>query len=137
VPSFLSDEWVRTFNDLAAEVVVPEPGEDAALGARRGRFALRQVVTGGPDGDLVRTLRVDGDRVSMDAGDGDGPEAEVTVVLGWDDAVALSLGTFSPADAMAAGRIRVRGDLGVLAAGQAALAAVGDAIEPLRAETTY
>ncbi len=131
---FLSEEWVGEFNRLAAGVDVPEPGDEAALAARRGSFAMRQVVTGGPDGDVTCTLRVAGPRVTMDrSGTGD---AEVTMILAWEDAVALSQGSFSPADAVAAGRVRVRGDLGVLAAGQAALTAVGEALGPLRADTT-
>lgn len=137
MPRFLSPQWVEEFNQLVAAVTLPEPDGDAALAVRDGCFSLRQVVTGGPEGETVRTLRVEGGRVWMEADPDATADPDVTVALTWDDAVALSLGTFSPAEALAGGRIRVRGDLGVLAAGQAALAAAAGALEPLRADTTY
>jgi hypothetical protein len=137
VPRFLSPPWVEEFNRLVATVDVPEPDDDAVLAVRDGSFSLRQVVTGGPEGETVRTIRVDGGRVRMETDVEATPEPDVTVALTWEDAVALSLGTFSPADALATGRIRVRGDLGVLAAGQAVLAAAAASLEPLRADTTY
>ena len=53
------------------------------------------------------------------------------------DAADLSRGTLSPAEALAAGRVRVRGDLSVLVAAQQALAAAADLLGPLQAATTY
>ena len=44
-------------------------------------------------------------------------------MLGYEDALALALGRLDPADALAAGRVRVRGDLAALVAGQEVLAA--------------
>ena len=52
--------------------------------------------------------------------------ADVTIALDYTDAAALATGTLSPAEALTAGRIRVRGDLSVLAAGQELLAAARD-----------
>ena len=92
---------------------------------RDGRFSMGQVVTGGPDGDVAlhppgrrRTRHHDRRRA------GDGGDPAVTIRLTWDDAVAMAAGELAPAEAIAAGRVRVRGDLSVLAEAQAVLAAV-------------
>jgi putative sterol carrier protein len=62
---------------------------------------------------------------------------DVTIVLSYQDAAALSTGELRAADAISAGRIRVRGDLSVLAAGQAMLVAAQAHIQELAAATTY
>jgi hypothetical protein len=49
--------------------------------------------------------------------------ATATIALGYTDALDLALGRLDPADALAAGRVRVRGDLAALVAGQEVLAA--------------
>ncbi len=64
-------------------------------------------------------------------------DVEVTIAIGYPDAVALSRGELSPAEALAAGRIRVRGDLSVLVAGQEMLAAAREHTRTVDAETTY
>jgi hypothetical protein len=48
--------------------------------------------------------------------------------LTYDDALALARGSLQPADALAAGRVRVRGELSVLVAGQAVLNAAATAL---------
>ena len=92
------------------------PGPDAGLATRDGAFAMCQVVTGGPDGEVCTTLSVRDGRAPWPPGDAD---ADVTIRLTWDDAVAMAAGALAPGDAIAAGRMRVRGDLSVLAEAQA------------------
>ena len=53
--------------------------------------------------------------------------ATATIVLGYPEALAMARGELDPADALAAGRVRVRGDLAALVAGQDVLAAAADA----------
>jgi hypothetical protein len=132
---FLSPEWVDAFNQAVASVEVARPGPGAGLAARDGRFSMCQVVTGGPDGDVRITLRVDDGRVAMAMGD-DG-DCEVTIRLGWTDAVAMAVGELAAAEAIAAGRIRVRGDLSVLTEAQQVLAAVSPQLADLRNHTGY
>lgn len=135
MPAFLSPEWVAAFNAAVADVPVPDQGDDAPLATRNGAFTVAQVVRGGPAGEAGTTLAVAGGRVTMRSGAD--PDATVTVALSWDDAVAMATGTLSPTEALAAGRIRVRGDLGVLVAGQALLAALHPHLGALHAATTY
>ncbi len=135
MPRFLSPEWVDVFNEVTSHVEVPDPAPDAALAVRHGTFAVCQIVTGGPDGDLATTLHVEDGRVTMTPGASG--SADVTVSLGWDDAVAMASGTLGAVDALAAGRIRVRGDLGVLMASQELLGTLQRALGGLNATTTY
>jgi len=134
VARFLSAAWIDAFNEAVADVEVRPPGPGAGLATRDGAFALCQVVTGGPDDEVRTTLSVRDGRVQMAPGDGG---AEVTIRLSWDDALSMATGTLSPGEAIAAGRVRVRGDLSVLAEAQAVLAALAPHLEALRAETEY
>jgi hypothetical protein len=135
---FLGPEWIDAFNQSLVDVVLAPPGADAGLAVRDGRFSMGQVVTGGPDGDVHTVLRVVEGRVTMSgAGAGDGGDAEVTIRLTWDDAVAMAAGALSPTDAIAAGRVRVRGDLAVLAEAQTVLGEVQPHLLKLRDLTEY
>ena len=61
-------------------------------------------------------------RLALDEGGAPGTEATATIVLGYADALSLALGRLDPADALSRGRVRVRGDLAALVAGQEVLA---------------
>jgi len=47
--------------------------------------------------------------------------ADVTIVVAYADALAIARGELDAADALATGRVRVRGELAVLVAGQSVL----------------
>ncbi|HEY1466016.1 MAG TPA: SCP2 sterol-binding domain-containing protein [Acidimicrobiales bacterium] len=76
-------------------------------------------------------------RMALVDGAGSDVRPDVTIVVSYEDAAALSTGELRAADAITAGRIRVRGDLSVLAAGQAMLVAAQPHIQSLAAGTTY
>ncbi|HXW38964.1 MAG TPA: SCP2 sterol-binding domain-containing protein [Acidimicrobiales bacterium] len=143
MPRFLTRTWVDSFNVSMAEVVWPAPAEEAGLVAQSGRFTVAEEVHGGPDGDVVLVLSVDDGTVRLflaaDLGElaGDVPEPDVTIALGYEDAAAMARGELSPAEALTAGRVRVRGDLAVLIAGQEVLAEARRHTGALAAETTY
>ena len=132
---FLSPDWVEAFNAALADVELAPPGPEAGLAVRDGRFSMGQVVTGGPDGERHCTFRVQDRHVTMTAGES--ADAEVTIRLTWDDAVAMAGGTLAPAEAIAAGRVRVRGDLSVLAEAQTVLGVVQPHLQDLRDRTEY
>jgi len=147
VPRFLSDDWVAAFNAALGGSDLREltgTAADASLAAADGRFTVTEVVRDvPPDGDEVTiTLRMDNGLVSLCRGTpSDAVEwaaaPAVTVSLSYADAAALSRSEFSPAEAIGSGRIKVRGDLSVLVASQALLAAAAGRLGPLQAETTY
>ncbi len=142
MPRFLTEDWVEAFNEALAGVLLPAPGPDAGLAAADGRFSVAQEVRGGPDGDVRLVLRAGEGTLVLEIGplepaDAGAPDADVTIALRYADAAALAQGRHSPAEALNAGRIRVRGDLSVLAAGQELLQAARDHTRDLDADTTY
>jgi hypothetical protein len=133
VARYLSPEWVQAFDaalralDLTDAVTAAGEG---SLAAADGVFSVAQMVHGVPAdlglGAEVRVLLSVAEgraHLSLDAGGGPGTEATATIALGYADALALALGRLDPADALSEGRVRVRGDLAALVAGQEVLAA--------------
>ena len=140
MPRFLTAEWVAGFNSALEGVVLPAPGPDAGLAASDGRFVVAEEVRGTPDGDVRLVLRTADGALSLEVGPltaETGAAADVTIALDYRDAAALSAGTLSPAEALTGGRIRVRGDLSVLTAGQELLSAAREHTRALDAGTTY
>lgn len=142
---FLSAEWVAATNRAleGADEAIAATGS-TSLAAAGGRFRVSQLVALGPDsgdGSVRTTLVVEGGRVwlELDEQPGDQPEPppDVEVILSYDDAAALARGDLRPADALRTGRIRVRGDLSVLMAGQAILQAAADRLGGRHDDTTY
>lgn len=121
-----SEEWVAAFNEAVAGLE-PDPGVS---------FRMLQVVQGGPDGTVRVALDVHEGRVLLERDPGDVPAPQVTVLVQFDDAVALARGGLDPAKLLAAGRVKVRGDLSVLVKGQALLAEAASLLEPLSERTT-
>jgi ubiquinone biosynthesis protein UbiJ len=121
-----SEEWVAAFNEAVAGL---EPAPDVS-------FRMLQVVHGGPDGTVRVALDVNQGRVRLVREPGDEPAPQVTVSVQFDDAIALALGQLDPARLLAAGSVRVRGDLSVLVSAQALLASAAARLEPLSERTT-
>ncbi len=135
---FLTPEWVAAWNAVLASWPVAEADPSVA----EGHVTVVQEVSGTPDGDVRLVMEIDGGtvRLALDGGGAaDGPDAtpDVTIVLAYDDAAALSRGELSPAEALTAGRIRVRGDLSVLAATQGVLNDVRNGSADQIPATTY
>jgi catechol 2,3-dioxygenase-like lactoylglutathione lyase family enzyme len=133
-----SEEWVAAFNEAVAGLE-PEPGVS---------FRLREVVHDGPEGTLHLALSVEDGRVRLEREPGpgsapregptpgQGPTSQVTVSVRYEDALALARGELDPAALLAAGRVRVRGDLSALVRGQALMAAAAARLGPLSQGTT-
>ncbi len=142
MPRFLSPEWIEACNDAFSRVVLPDPEPDAGLSVGEGRFVIVEEVRGSPDGDLRITLTVADRTLHLTCaplGGGRDVESkpEVTVALDYADAAAMAKGELGVADALTAGRIRVRGDLSLLTAGQAMLEAARTATGELHVSTSY
>ncbi len=138
-----SDEWIAAFNEAVAEL---EPDPDVS-------FRLHQIVDDGPEGTVRVTLVAHEGRVTMARepardgardgarepardGVGDAPVPDATISVQFDDAVALARGELDPSGLLAAGRVRVRGNLSVLVRGQSLLAAAASRLGPLSEQTT-
>jgi hypothetical protein len=140
VPRFLSPEWAAAFDAALDGVTLPGPGDDAGLAAADGRYTVVQEVRGGPDGDVTLVLVVDAGALHLSVEPGIGheePLGDVAISLSYQDAAGLARGELEAAAALTGGRIRVRGDLSVLVASQAVLAAARQAVGSLADTTTY
>jgi hypothetical protein len=142
MPRYLSPEWVQAFNAALADLDLREAIAAAGAGsltASGGTFRIAQIVTGSPDdppgGTISTLLTVEGGRITLETASPGSRGADVTIALSYDDAFAIARGALDPADALAAGRVRIRGELAVLVAGQtvlnAAAAALGTALTDL------
>jgi hypothetical protein len=119
---FLSGEWLER---LAGALSAASPAE---------AVSIHQRVTGGPEGDVEYTVRLDAGTVSVEPGPG---PADVEIVQDYATAAAISQGTLSPAAAFAAGRLRLAGSVDTLVGHQDAVAALGPLLAGLREGTTY
>ncbi len=131
-----SEEWVAAFNEAVAGLE-PERGVS---------FRMLQVVHGGPEGTVRVALSVEDGRVHLErqppelqppeqpgpCAPGPGtPAREVTLSVRYEDAVLVARGELDPAGLLAAGRVKVRGDVSVLVSGQSLLASVARRLEGL------
>lgn len=119
---FLSGEWLDRL------------GEAVAVAAPTGSVSVHQRVTGGPDGDVEYTLRLDGGAATVDRGPG---PADVQIVQDYATAAAISRGALTPAAAFATGRLRLGGAVSSLVQHQEAFAALGPLLAGMAEETTY
>jgi putative sterol carrier protein len=126
VARYLSQEWFDEINGVTAT--------QAGI-AGDARFVLQQIVTGGPDGEVRYWVRVDGGVVEARLGEAEEPD--VTVNQSYETAMAVSSGQMTAQAAFVAGRIRVSGNTTLLLDHQAALAALADALAPVRRHTSY
>jgi hypothetical protein len=103
---------------------------------------VAQVVTDAPampgaSGGIVRTVLNVGDgRIMLMPDPDETLPSNVTIVVAYVDALSIARGELDPADALAAGRVRVRGELAVLVAGQSVLNAASLALGRTLTELT-
>jgi putative sterol carrier protein len=91
----------------------------AMAGGQAGRPGLsariQYEISGGPDGDVAYFWELrDGKLASSALGTVDGPD--VTLTMGWDDAVAMQRGEIDPNVAFMQGRMKVAGSMAVMMA---------------------
>jgi SCP-2 sterol transfer family len=141
---YLSPEWVDTFNAALATVNLTEAmavAGEGSLAASDGRVVVEQVISdvpseGAGQPETVRTVLVIAEgSASLVRNPTEHVRPHVSILLGYPDALAMARGLLDPADALAAGRVRVRGELAVLVAVQSVLAAaaqeLGTSLESL------
>ena len=102
MPRYLSLDWIAALGD---EVEHSDAVQEAATGRH---LAVTQVVTGGPEGDVIYHLDVDDGAVRFGPGPADGEQ--VRFVQDWETAVAVATGTINAQEAFIGGRIKLVGD---------------------------
>lgn len=124
---FLTPEWIAALDAAAREA--PD------LVPRDVRLTIQQIVTGDDGGDVRYHLVVDEGRLRVHPGEAEA--ADVTLVQSREVAAALSRGELNAQQALEAGRLKLRGDIGHLARQGKALTAVEDVFAAVRAATSY
>jgi putative sterol carrier protein len=120
---FLSPEWIAALDDAARNATVP-----AGVS-----LTIQQIVTGGEE--VRYHLVVSDGRLRVRPGDAEAPD--VTLVQTQAVAAALSRGELNAHQALEAGRLKLRGDIGHLAREGKALSAMEDVFAAVRAATEY
>ena len=126
---YLSLDWIVALGD---EVEHSDAVQEAAAGRH---LAVTQVVTGGPEGDVIYHLDVDDGR----CGSGPGPadDEQVRFVQDWDTAVAVATGTMNAQEAFIGGRIKLVGDQQLIMDAVPVFAALDGVFSKLRERTDY
>jgi len=127
---YLSDEWLAEADGLLRAVDVPDE-------VRSVRFAIETVVLGGPDGDRSYVISFGPDGAALSVGSDGDAGADVRLTQSWATAVAVAQGGRSAQAAFLAADIQVGGNTATLIAHAGLVAAVGDALGPLRDRTAF
>lgn len=122
---FLTAEWIEALDAAARMAAVP-----AGVS-----LVIQQVVTGEPGGEVRYHLVLADGHVRVRSGQAE--TADVTLVQSREVAAALSRGELNAQQALEAGRLKLRGDIGQLARHGKALTGVEDVFAAVRAATTY
>jgi putative sterol carrier protein len=129
VVRYLSLEWIDA---LRAEVDASDALRDLAATHTIG---VTQVVTAGPEGDVVYHLQVGDGRATFGPGPAD-PE-DVRMQQTWDTATAVATGSLIAQEAFVTGRIALQGDQHTLMAAQPVFAALDAVFAAVRQRTEY
>jgi len=126
---YLSPEWM----DAARTALAAD--EHLATALAGTTLTVEQVVEGAPGGAATWHLDIRDGHVAFVAGPA--ARSDLRFTTSYDTAAQIATGTLPAQRAFVEGRLRVGGDLALLIAHQRTVAAVGDALAPLRADTTY
>lgn len=126
---YLSLDWIDA---LSAEVATNEPLRAIAAESSLG---VTQVVTGGPEGDVVYHLQV-GDGVAS-FGAGPAYPEDVRFTQSWETAVAVATDELNAQEAFISGRILLTGDQQKLLASTGIFRELDAVFTSVRSQTTY
>jgi hypothetical protein len=137
VPEFLSPAWVDALDDAldALDTQLEPPDESPGEVTVHDRFVLEQRVNR-PDGSthVHHLIAADG---SFHAAHGPAPEPDLVITTDLGTAVAIQRGALNAQLALAAGHLRLGGDLDQLRSHAALFERLDDVFGDLRAATTY
>ena len=126
---YLSLDWIVA---LGEEVERSDALHAAAAGRR---LSVTQVVTDGPEGDVIYHLDVDDGVVRFGPGPAD--DEQLRFMQDWDTAVAVATGTMNAQEAFIGGRIKLMGDQQLLLDSVPVFAALDSVFSKVRERTDY
>lgn len=122
---FLTPTWLEEMQQAANKADVPV---DVSI-------VVGHEITGTPDGDVAFRFAAADGRLTLTWGTTE--DAEITLIEDYATAVAVATGDLPAQQAVAEGRLKLRGDVGALVRNGPAMAALGDLFRAVRASTTY
>ena len=126
---YLSLDWITA---LTKEVAASDHMREIAEAHRIG---VTQVVSDGPEGDVIYHLSVGDGQASFGAGPAE-PE-DVKMEQDWETAVAVATGELNAQEAFIGGRIRLFGDQQKLLDSQPVFGVLDAVFATVRERTTY
>ena len=126
---YLSLAWIRELTREVAE------SDTLAELAKEHTVGVTQVVTDGPEGDVIYHLQVADGEARFGAGLAD-PE-HVRMQQDWDTAVAVATGELNAQEAFVTGRIQLAGDRAALMDAQPVFGALDGVFASVRERTRY
>ena len=128
MPEFLSREWIEALDAVARTTRLPADAAAASI-------EIEQVVHDAPGGEVRYHLRLEDGRVRVHAGPAASPDLRLNA--DYDIAARLQRGEVTAQQALAAGRLKVRGQFAHLARADEQLRSLEDVFAAVRAVTTY
>jgi putative sterol carrier protein len=130
---YLSPEWI----DAAADAIATDDDLPATLAGITLTIeqAVEEAPDAGPDGIVTWHITVADGKVALVPGPATDPDLRFTT--SYETAALIASGKLPAQRAFVEGRLRVGGDLSLLITHMRAVAAVDDALAPVRARTTY
>ena len=98
-------------------------------------LTVQQVVQGAPPGEVRYYVTIGRDGVRVRPGSADAPD--LTLFAEYDVARAINAGTANAQEALAVGRLKIKGRLEALVGHESAFAALDDIFTSVRGGTTY
>jgi putative sterol carrier protein len=126
---YLSLAWIRELTREVAE------SEQLAELATNHSIGVTQVVTDGPEGDVIYHLQVGDGTATFGPGPAD-PE-EVRMEQSWATAVSVATGALNAQQAFITGQIRLTGDQAKLMESQPVFGALDAVFATVRSRTRY
>jgi hypothetical protein len=129
VVRYLSLDW------LDALTVQVTSSDDLRAAAEGRTLGVTQVVTDGPEGDVVYHLQVADGQATF--GPGRAEPEDVCFTQDWETAVGVATGTINAQDAFVHGRVRFHGDPQLLLDNQPVFKALDRVFTTVREQTDY
>ncbi len=126
--AYLSDAWIDAL-DAALDA--------SSAFATLAPLVLEQVVENTPRGEVRYRLTVDAHGAHARRSNADDPAPDLRITTDYATATAIARGRENAQTALAGGRLRIGGDIGVLTSRADAWNGLDDAAASLRAQTSY
>lgn len=126
---YLSLDWIDAMSaSVAGNTALQSLAADIT-------FGVTQVVTGGPEGNVLYHLQLNGGTASFGAGPA--PAEDIRMEQSWDTAVGVATHRIAAQEVFVQGLVTINGDIQKLMGADPVFAALNDAFAAVRDTTTY